>query len=45
MKASEVIEALQRLMAEHGDLEVMSDGCDVSPHYEPHYWEGPIIEL
>ena len=45
MKASEVIEALQKLMAEHGDLEVMSEGCEVNPHYVPKYWEGPIFEL
>lgn len=45
MKASEVIKALQELMAEYGDLEVMSEGCEVNPHYEPNYWEHPIIEL
>jgi len=45
MKASEVIKALQELMTEHGDLEVMSEGCEVYPRYDPKYWEGPIFEL
>ena len=45
MKTCEVIKALQELMAKHGDLEVMSEGCEVYPHYDPYYWEHPIIEL
>ena len=44
MKASELIIALQEMVNEHGDMEVYSESCGVSPHLDTCYGK-PCIEL
>lgn len=41
MKASALIEKLQALMAEHGDLEVVTQGCDCDGDSHCVTWEPP----
>lgn len=49
MKASEVIQRLQDLMKEHGDLDVIYDqNCNVGPIElldNPEFKEGPAFEI
>jgi hypothetical protein len=48
MKASELIHVLIDLAAEHGDLEVMTEGCDCngdSRSVELRRWRTPIFMI